>query len=132
MPEKSQKKKWSKEDLAYFRSLILKKREETIKEIKRLEPITVNDDTRQDNTTLDSTYSYHMADVGTDSQEREKAFMWLSRANNFLTHMNSALERINSGEYGVCIECGELIRKERLEEVPHTQHCVKCKNKPKQ
>lgn len=132
MPEKSQKKKWSKEDLAYFRSLILKKREETIKEIKRLEPITVNDDTRQDNTTLDSTYSYHMADVGTDSQEREKAFMWLSRANNFLTHLNSALERINSGEYGVCIECGELIRKERLEEVPHTQHCVKCKNKPKQ
>lgn len=132
MPEKSQKKKWSKEDLAYFRSLILKKREETIKEIKRLEPITVNDDTRQNNTTLDSTYSYHMADVGTDSQEREKAFMWLSRANNFLTHLNSALERINSGEYGVCIECGELIRKERLEEVPHTQHCVKCKNKPKQ
>ncbi|MFA4839425.1 MAG: TraR/DksA C4-type zinc finger protein [Candidatus Neomarinimicrobiota bacterium] len=131
MPEKLKMKKWGKEDLDYFKALILRKREETIKEIKRLEAITVNDNTRQDSTTLDSTYSYHMADVGTDSEEREKAFLWLSRANKYLTYLNQALERIKNGEYGVCMECGELILKERLEEVPHTQHCVRCKNKPK-
>ena len=131
MEAKTTKKAWSKEDLEYFKNLILKKREETLKAIERLEATTVSNNTRNDNTAMDSAYAYHMADVGTDSQEREKAFLWLARENKFLSHLNSALERIKTGEYGVCIECGELIMKERLEEVPHTQHCVKCKNKPK-
>jgi len=131
MEAKTTKKAWGKEDLEYFKNLILKKREETIKAIKRLEDTTVSDNTRNDSTALDSAYAYHMADVGTDSQEREKAFLWLARENKYLSHLNTALERIKTGEYGVCIECGELILKERLEEVPHTRHCVKCKNKPK-
>ena len=72
-----------------------------------------------------------MADVGTDSQEREKAFLWLSRENKFLQHLNAALDRIERKEYGYCIECEKLIPKERLEEVPHTRHCVECKSKGK-
>lgn len=131
MEAKTKKKSWGPEDLEYFKNLILKKREEILKEIKRLEAIAMNDDSIQSNSTLDSTYAYHMADVGTDSQEREKAFLWLSRENKLLSHMNNALERIKNNEYGVCIECGELIPKERLEEVPHTQHCVACKTKSK-
>ena len=122
------KKKMSKENLDYFKKLILKKRSVLIKEIKNLEDSTVNNSARQ-GTSLDSTYAYHMADVGTDSQEREKAFLWLSRENKFLGHLNAALDRIERGEYGICIECGKLIPKERLEEVPHTRHCVRCKNK---
>lgn len=131
MTNKTQKKRWSKKELDYFKNLILKKREETVREIKRLEVVTIKDKTRQDNTTLDSTYAYHMADVGTDSQEREKAFLWLSRENKYLGHLNAALVRIENRVYGICIECKKLIPKERLEEVPHTQHCVTCKNKSK-
>lgn len=125
------KKKWNREELEYFKNLILRRREESIKEIKRLESITVSNDNVENSATLDSTYAYHMADVGTDSQEREKAFLWLARENKFLSYLNNALDRIRNNEYGVCIECGELIPRERLEEVPHTQHCVKCKNKAK-
>jgi len=131
MEAKTSKKKWSPKDLEYFQNLILKQREESLKEINRLESIARNDDDLQNNTMLDSTYAYHMADVGTDSQEREKAFLWLSRENKYLSYMNTALDRIKNGEYGMCIECGKLIPKERLEEVPHTQHCVKCKNRGK-
>jgi len=131
MTAETEKKQWTQEDLDCFKQNILKKREEAIREIKRLESITIQDENRQDSMTLDSAYAYHMADVGTDSQEREKAFLWLSRENKYLSHLNAALDRIKSGEYGICIECGCLIPKERLEEVPHTQHCVKCKNKGK-
>ncbi len=131
MEAKTSKKKWSPEDLEYFQNLILKQREESLKEIKRLESIARNDDNLQNNTMLDSTYAYHMADVGTDAQEREKAFLWLSRENKYLSYMNTALDRIKNGEYGMCIECGKMIPKERLEEVPHTQHCVKCKTRGK-
>ena len=125
------REKMNKNDLKYFKNLIIKKREEAVKEIKRLEVVTGRDLSQQRDTTLDSTYAYHMADVGTDSQEREKAFLWLSRENKYIQHLNAALDRIERGEFGNCIGCDRLISKERLEEVPHTRHCVECKNKGK-
>jgi RNA polymerase-binding transcription factor DksA len=123
------KKQWSKSDIDYFKNLIEGLRQETIKEIGRLENnILGQNDNSSDR---ESTYSFHMADAGTDSMEREKDFLWLSREKKYLGHLNNALDRISRNVYGVCIECGNLIPKERLEEVPHTQHCAACKNKPK-
>src|SRR6056297_2266112 len=123
------KKKYSDADIKYFKELIEKMRAETISEIRRLENnVTGQNDNAGE---MESTYSFHMADAGTDSMEREKDFLWLSRAKKYLGHLNNALDRISRNVYGVCIDCGELIPKERLEEVPHTQHCAKCKNKPK-
>ena len=124
-------KRWGQADLDYFKELVLRTREKSVHEMKRLEAIAIKDDDSEEVSALDSTYAYHMADVGTDSQEREKAFLWLAREKKFLGYLNSALDRIKRGEYGICVECGEFIPKERLEEVPHTQHCVKCKNKSK-
>lgn len=123
------KKKYSEEDIRYFKDLIDQMRKETISEIRRLENnITGKNDNAGE---MESSYSFHMADAGTDSMEREKDFLWLSRAKKYLGHLNNALDRISRNVYGVCIDCGELIPKERLEEVPHTQHCARCKNKPK-
>jgi len=116
----------NKKDLQYFKDIILKKRKKLLEE---LEAIRENATSEQSAGGSDSTYAYHMADVGTDAQEREKAFLWLARENKYLTHLNNALERIENEEYGYCAGCGEPIRKERLEEVPHTTHCVSCKNK---
>ena len=72
-----------------------------------------------------------MADLGTDSQEREKAYLFLVRENKFLAYLNEALERIERGEYGICNKCGKLIPKKRLEAVPHATQCVPCKNESK-
>lgn len=115
-----------KKDLEYFKEIILQKRKKLVEE---LESIRENATTDAGSGSADSTYAYHMADVGTDAQEREKAFLWLARENKYLAHLNAALERIESGEYGYCASCGEPIAKKRLEEVPHTTHCVACKNK---
>ena len=38
-----------------------------------------------------------------------------------------AIARIKNGTYGVCIETGKLIPKERLRAVPHTQHSIEAK-----
>lgn len=123
------KNKWSKSDIEYFKNLIENMRQETIKEIGRLENNILGQN--DNSSSRESTYSFHMADAGTDSMEREKDFLWLSREKKYLGHLNNALDRIARNVYGVCIECGCLIPKERLEEVPHTQHCANCKNKPK-
>ena len=80
----------------------------------------------------DATYSTHMADQGTDAQEREKAFYYASREHRHLNYLNEALERVKDGSYGICISCGKDIPKERLEAVPITQHCVPCKMDEKQ
>jgi RNA polymerase-binding protein DksA len=79
-----------------------------------------------------STYSLHM-EQGTDAMEREKTFLFASREGKFLNYLDDALKRIERGDYGFCTECGKLIDKERLEAVPHSTLCVKCKllkNKP--
>ena len=81
---------------------------------------------------MDSNYAYHMADVGSDAAEREKMFMHFARENKYLSHLNSALDRLDTdNEFGYCIECGIRIPDARLEEVPHTKHCVDCKSKIK-
>lgn len=115
-------------ELEHFKDIILKKRKKLLEE---LEAIRDNATQESSSGASDSTYAYHMADVGTDAQEREKAFLWLARENKYLAHLNAALERIEEGDYGYCVSCGEQIKKERLEEVPHTTHCVACKNKEK-
>ena len=40
--------------------------------------------------------------------------------------INAALERINDGTYGYCVECGEKITEERLDAVPYAPKCQKC------
>lgn len=45
---------------------------------------------------------------------------------NEIKMINSALERISNGTYGICLSCEEEISKERLESVPHTGLCRKC------
>jgi DnaK suppressor protein len=40
--------------------------------------------------------------------------------------VNEALERMNRGQYGRCVECGEAISKPRLQALPYTRHCIGC------
>ncbi|MEE9166000.1 MAG: TraR/DksA C4-type zinc finger protein [Candidatus Neomarinimicrobiota bacterium] len=122
------KKKLTKAKLNHFKTIILEKQEKALAEMGYIRKSSLDDTGNLDKTASDSTYAYHMADVGTDSQEREKSFLWYTRENNFIRHLDNALERIRQGTYGFCVECGNPIMEERLEEVPHTQHCVNCKN----
>ena len=89
---------------------------------------SLHDSSNLDSTASDSNYAYHMADVGTDSQEREKSFLWYTRENKFIRHIDEALARIKDETFGVCKTCEELIPHTRLKEVPNTTQCVVCKN----
>jgi RNA polymerase-binding protein DksA len=43
-----------------------------------------------------------------------------------ISKIRQALQRIDSGSYGVCGECGEDIAEGRLEALPHTDVCIDC------
>ena len=72
-------------------------------------------------------YSDHMPDLGTDSIEREKAFMFASRDGVYLYQLEDALARIKDGSFGMCRLCTKPIPLARLEAVPTTTVCVPCK-----
>ena len=50
-----------------------------------------------------------------------------ARQQKFITQLENALVRIKNGTYGVCIDTGKLISKERLKAVPHTMHSIEAK-----
>jgi len=116
-----------KEELEKYEKLLLKKREELMEELKIRK--TQLDETIKDATGDLSSYSYHMADQGTDAMEREKAFHFASKSGRLLYHIDEALRRLRKGEYGNCQSCGKQIQKARLEAVPHARLCIECKEK---
>ncbi len=48
------------------------------------------------------------------------------RRETDLRRINEALQRIEDGEYGYCVTCGEPINPKRLEIEPMTSQCVRC------
>ncbi len=116
-----------KQEMEYFKNLILKKKQDLLAELGYLEAASMSV-TSKDQTGDLSSYSFHMADQGSDTMEREMAFTLASREGRYLHHLNEALERIENGTYGKCRSCGGDIGKNRLEAVPHATQCIKCKN----
>src|SRR3972149_57147 len=45
-----------------------------------------------------------------------------------LQEVESALGRLNTGEYGTCADCGHSISSKRLQALPWATHCVDCKD----
>jgi RNA polymerase-binding transcription factor DksA len=78
-----------------------------------------------------SSYSFHMADQGTDTMEREKQFLFASQEGRYLWHVTQALRRLISepDNFGKCHQCGQEIAFERLDALPHARLCITCKEK---
>ncbi len=112
--------------LKKFEGLLLAKRKQLLESIGHYEDSLMNSSLKESIGSL-SSYSNHMADLGTDAQEREKAYHFVSKEGRLLYHIDEALRRIQNDTYGKCVECGEEINLDRLEAVPHARLCIKCK-----
>jgi RNA polymerase-binding transcription factor DksA len=131
-------KGYGKKELEQFRAIILEKRDEILEDLQSLKEQML-DPTTGEYINENSPYSLHMAEQGTDAMEREKTFLYAQRENKFLGYLDDALKRIDTGTYGICIECVEepqhlcetcpLVPKARLAAVPHTQHCLPIKQR---
>ena len=120
------KNKWSKKDLEAFRNDILKKKDLAVQDLSKIKKRT---DNLIDQSNSNSIYSSHMADAGSDHQEMENAYYMMQREDSFIKYLDKALNMIEDGTFGICIKCDELIPKLRLDEVPHSNKCVECKEK---
>ena len=59
--------------------------------------------------------------------EFEEVIKMAGRQSIFVTHLESALVRIENKSYGICALTGELIERDRLLEVPHATLTLKAK-----
>jgi len=120
-----------KRDLQRYEKLLLKKRAELVQEMGLIKESSMKSTTRESSGDL-SSFSYHMADQGTDAEEREKAFLLASQSGRLLYRIDEALMRIKDNTYGICEICGQPINPERLKIVPQARMCIVCKEREEQ
>jgi RNA polymerase-binding transcription factor DksA len=116
---------YTAEDLVEFKEILQNKLESARNELTFIrETLNKSKDNGTDNTTG---AVYSMMEDGAESLEKESLNQLAARQVKFITQMENALLRIKNGTYGICIETGKLIPKERLRAVPHTQHSIEAK-----
>lgn len=64
-----------------------------------------------------------------DFAAREEYALLIDRQLRLLGYLEAVLKRIDEGRFGLCVSCKELIARERLEAVPHTRLCLRCKDR---
>lgn len=116
--------RYSDDELAEFRVLILDKLEAAKKELKYLQD-QIN--RKDDNGTDDTENKFASADDGSSSMEREYLNQMAARQIMYLDHLDKALVRIQNKTYGICRVTGKLIEKERLKSVPHATLSMEAK-----
>ena len=119
---------WTNKELNEFKASIIKKKEAALKDLSKIKDRT---DNLIDQGSSNSIYSSHMADAGSDHQEMENAYYMMQREDTFIKCMEKALNMIEEGTFGVCNSCHNKISKARLDEVPHSNKCVECKERSK-
>lgn len=101
-----------------FRELLHTLRDDIIKETEKVDRGQINAD------------SDDLADVvDRSSMEADRNFTLrlLDRDRKLLHKIDEALERIETGDFGLCDECGEDIGEERLKARPVATLCITCK-----
>ena len=68
----------------------------------------------------------HMAELGSDNFEQEFTLSLLATEEDTLGLIEAALERVEDGDYGKCVECGGVVAKTRLNAIPYTPVCIRC------
>jgi RNA polymerase-binding transcription factor len=68
-------------------------------------------------------------DVIQASEQRELGFATRELLVDRVNRVVAALDRLASGEYGTCVECGETIAPARLRVMPEVATCVRCQDR---
>ncbi|GAA0957116.1 MULTISPECIES: TraR/DksA family transcriptional regulator [Streptomyces violaceusniger group] len=69
------------------------------------------------------------ADTGTKNITREHEMALAGNAREMLLQTERALDRLDTGTYGLCESCGDPIGKARMQAFPRATLCVECKQR---
>src|SRR5881628_868740 len=63
------------------------------------------------------------------NERREIGFATRELLVGRVNRLSAALDRLNDGQYGTCVECEETISPARLRALPEVQTCVRCQDR---
>lgn len=124
----TEKTRYSDEELAEFKELILSKLAVAREEYETMMGTLMNTD---NNRVDDTSPTYKALEEGANTQTKEELSMLAARQQKFIKGLEAALIRIENKTYGICRETGKLIPKERLRLVPHATLSIEAKNMKK-
>ncbi len=112
----------STEQHAELRARLEDERDRLTTEIENLHQALM--DFTEDVRDEDRSYGNHMADDATDTYEQERQMALQRNLETVLADVNDALQRMDEGKYGVCLDCGKDIPLERLQARPYAVRCL--------
>ncbi len=68
----------------------------------------------------------HMAELGSENYEQEFTLSLMETEEGAIDAIDEALNRVEQGVYGTCVECDGVIPKTRLNAIPHAAMCIRC------
>lgn len=71
-------------------------------------------------------------DMASEESSREFALRMHEHEHALVKEIRAALQRLDNGEYGFCVACGEEIAEKRLMARPMATHCIDCKTEAEQ
>jgi RNA polymerase-binding protein DksA len=115
-------------DTGHFRDALLDQRqrvEHALATLRAEHPGSLDDEVEEVAPTTDN----HLAETATATLGREIDYTLGDNAQQVLSEIDGALQRIDAGTYGMCTHCGREILRERLEANPSASLCIDCKRK---
>lgn len=109
--------------LEQYKKRLLERREQLLEIVSR---------TEQDGREADEEAAQDIADKAINSYTKEFLFRKSNDDRFILQLVQEALERMESGAYGVCVACGGEMQQKRLDAVPWARHCFECQQKQEQ
>ena len=120
----AEKTRYSDEELAEFKEIILKKIEMAKREYTQMMSVLTN---KAGNDVTDTSPTFKVLEEGSATQEKEELTTMCARQQEFIRDLQQALVRIENKTYGICRVTGKLIPKERLRIVPHATLSIEAK-----
>jgi len=114
-----------KEELKKYREKLLKIKDVIQGDIKQIENDSFSKTQKEAAGDL-SSHTLHMADMASDSYERDFAFDLVSNEQELMYKISEAIQRIDENKFGKCLDCGKKISKARLNSIPYAGLCVPC------
>ena len=112
-------------DATKFRALLKERLEHADKAFSVISENSLGESLKE-STGEDSTYDQHSADLANETFQREKDLGLKEGLEQERGRIRQALDRIETGDYGVCERCGGPIPEGRLLAVPEAELCIEC------
>jgi RNA polymerase-binding protein DksA len=126
----SRVKPLGKRELNEFRRILEAERDRLSQELEAIEEHLP--EVEQVSMDASGGYDEDLADVASDTFEREKGFAIENSVQDLLTQVEEALGRIEERTYGICEACGQPIHPDRLRALPYARLCINCKAREEQ